>query len=74
MYRIVHVSNGPWKPGTWFDCSDGFCVKVQPHTDGGRVVSQNDDGLPLAIPEDMVMPWTVGVRGRGLEVGGVMRG
>lgn len=75
MYRIVHTINAPWPPSTWFDCDEetGLCVKIKVHTMDGRVVSQYDDGFPLAIPLSAVLPWTVGVGVKGLEVAGQRR-
>lgn len=46
---------------------------MDPHTDEqGHVVSYHTMGL--MIPEKDVVGWTVGLVGKGLEIGGVRRG
>jgi len=71
-FRVVHKNNAPWPPNTWFDCDDGWCQEIVPHTDRGKVVSFHTKGL--MIPMEQVAPWTVGIIKRGLEVGGYRRG
>lgn len=70
-YRIINTSNSPWAPGTWFDCFGSFCQRIEPQTRNGVVVSQEYKGL--LIPKKSVIPFSVAVRGRGLEVKGHRR-
>jgi len=73
MFRIVNKCNAPWRQGTWFDCADGYCQMIHPHTDqGGRVASHHTEGLML--PEKQVIPWTVGLVKQGLDMGGIRKG
>lgn len=72
MFRIVCKGNAPWPSSTWFDCADGYCQKVYPQTDNGRVVSYCTEG-PL-IPVRLVLPYTVGVMKTGLDIGGERKG
>ena len=72
MLRIITKANNNYRKGTWFDCGDdGLCQIVEPQTRNGQVVSYNYKGL--MIPNMMVIPFSVGVGKRGLEVAGSRR-
>ena len=63
--HIVSVANGPYKPGTWFECMDDGCRKVEVETVDNRVKVKKEIGLVL--PHKEVLPYVTSIMKRGIR-------
>lgn len=64
-FHIISKVNGPYPPGTWFECMDDGCRQVEIETVNNRMKVKKEIGL--VIPHDMVMPHVTSVMKRGVK-------
>lgn len=69
--HIVSKANGPWRPGTWFECFDDGCRQVTVETVNNRVQVVKE--LGLILPHEEVFPHVTCVMKRGVIRHGEIR-
>ncbi len=62
--HIITRPDAPYPPGTWFECLDDGCRKVEVETVKNRVRVVKD--LGIALPHDAVFPYVTSVMKRGV--------
>ena len=63
--HIVSRNNGPWRPGTWFECFDDGCMRVEIETVNNRVKGVKETGIIL--PWSEIEPWVATCMKKGLN-------
>ena len=70
--HIISRVNGPYKPGTWFQCDDDGCQQVEIEQSGTRVRVVREIGFIRA--HDDVLPYCTSIMKTGVLRHGVLRG
>ena len=69
--HIVSRVNGPYKPGTWFECFDDGCRQVEVKTVNNRVEIVKEIGFLL--PFSVIQPYVTSIGKKGIKRHGRMQ-